>query len=141
MAEPLPLALRERIVAAYNRGGFTYASIAELFGVGEASVSRLLSRSRKADGDLTPAPRGGGNPPRIPEEQYDALRALVADAPDARQEDLCELWEAHFGVVVSKSAMGRTLNAAGITRKKSSSVRGSSRGRTSSRSGRRSKNG
>src|SRR5687768_17294776 len=98
----LPVALRERVVAAYKRGGFTYASLAALFGVGESTVTRLLARDRRAGGDLRPDPRGGGNPPRIPAEQYDALRALVADVPDATQQELCDLWEAHFGVTVSK---------------------------------------
>lgn len=80
-------------------------------------------------------------PARIPPEQYDALRALVGDVPDATQQDLCELWEAHFGVSVSQAAMGRTLHAADITRKKSSSVRRSKSVRTSSKSGRNSSNG
>lgn len=140
MAEPHPVALRERIVAAYKRGGFTYESLATLFDVGEATVSRMLSRDRKT-GDLRPDPRGGGMPPRIPAEQYDALRALVADVPDATQQDLCDLWEAHFGVTVSKAAMGRTLQAADITRKKSSSALRSKTARTSSKSAPRSSSG
>lgn len=140
MAEPHPVALRERIVAAYKRGGFTYESLATLFDVGEATVSRMLSRDRKT-GDLRPDPRGGGMPPRIPAEQYDALRALVADVPDATQQDLCDLWEAHFGVTVSKAAMGRTLQAAGITRKKSSSALRSKTARTSSKGAPRSSSG
>jgi transposase len=140
MAEPHPVALRERLVAAYKRGGFTYTSLAALFNVGEATVSRMLARDRKV-GDLRPDPRGGGMPPRIPAEQYDALRALVVDAPDATQEDLCELWEAHFGVSVSKAAMGRTLQHADITRKKSSSARRSKSARRSSKSAQRSSSG
>ena len=131
MAEPYPVALRERLVAAYKRGGFTYVSLADLFDVGEATVSRMLARDRNAAGDLRPDARGGGMPARIPAEQYDALRALVTDVPDSTQQDLCNLWEAQFGVVVSKAAMGRTLHAAGITRKKSSSARRSKSARTS----------
>lgn len=132
MPEPLPVALRERIVAAYKRGGFKYVDIAELFGVGEASVSRLLSRDRRTGGDLQPEAHGGGNPPRIPSEQYDALRALVADAPDAERQDLCDIWEERFGVSISVAAMGRTLGRAKVTRKKSSSARRSKTVPTSS---------
>lgn len=130
----LPLALRERLVAAYKVGEFTYKQVADVFDVGEATVSRWLARERRT-GDLRPDEHGGGNPPRIPPEQYEALRALVVDAPDATQQDLCDLWEELFGVVVSKAAMGRTLKAADITRKKSSSARRSSGDQTSSRRG------
>jgi transposase len=132
MSNALPVQLRERLVAAYKSGEFTYRKIASIFGVGEATVSRLLARERKT-GDVDPSNPGGGNPPRIPPSQYDALRALVVDAPDATQQDLCDLWEELFGVSVSKAAMGRTLMAAGITRKKSSSAPRSRRVPTSSR--------
>lgn len=123
MSEALPLALRERIVAAYKRGGLEYKDVAELFGVGEATVSRLLSRARRTGGDLRPDPHGGGNPPRIPSQQFDALRALVVDMHDATRAELCEQWKVLHGVVISVAAMGRTLRDAGITRKKSSSAR------------------
>lgn len=63
MPEAHPLALRERLVDAYKRGGFTYASLAAMFGVGEATVSRLLTRDRRNGGDLRPNAPGGGNPP------------------------------------------------------------------------------
>jgi len=140
MPEPLPLALRERIVAAYKRGGFTYIELAKVFDVGEASVSRLLSRLRRT-GEVTPDPHGGGNPPRIPPEQYDALRALVADDPDATRQELCDLWKSLHGVTISVAAMGRTLRDAGITRKKSSSARRSRSARTSSPRAKRSRPG
>lgn len=141
MPEAHPLALRERLVAAYKRGGFTYASLGALFDVGDATVSRLLTRDRRTGGDLTPEPHGGGNPPRIPVEQFDALRALVADDPDATRQDLCDLWKQLHGVSISVASMGRTLRDAGITRKKSSSARPSSSAPTSSRSVSRSPRG
>ena len=138
MPEPLPLALRERIVAAYKRGGLEYDGVAKAFGVGEATVSRLLSLDRRTGGDLRPEPHGGGNPPRIPPEQFDALRALVIDMLDATQAELCEQWERLHGVRLSPTTMGRTLRDAGITRKKSSSARRSETGPMSLRRARRS---
>lgn len=141
MPEPHPLALRERLVAAYKRGGLTYAALAELFGVGEATVSRLLSRDRKTSGDLRPEPHGGGNPPCIPPNQFDALRVLVSEFPDATRLELCRIWEERFGVSLSVATMGRTLRDAGFTRKKSSSALRSSSGRTSSRSAKPSSRG
>lgn len=128
----LPVPLRERLVAAYRSGEFTYRKLARVFDVGEATVSRLLARHRRT-GDVAPDEHGGGNPPRIPSEQFEALRAIIVDAPDATQQDLCDIWEELFGVRVSKSAMGRALKAANITRKKSSSARRSNRAPTSSK--------
>lgn len=130
MSEALPLALRKRIVAAHVEDGQTYIEIAARFAVGEASVSRVLRRWREK-GDLAPDPHGGGNPPRIPREQFDALRALVADMPDATRQELCDQWEHLHHVHLSVASMGRTLRDAGITRKKSSSTRRSKSGRTS----------
>ena len=140
MPRPLPVALRERIVAAYKRGGFTYIELAKVFDVGDASVSRLLARVRRT-GDVTPEPHGGGNPPRIPAEQYDALRSLVADTPDATRQELCDSWKALHCVTISVAAMGRTLRDAGITRKKSSSALRSKSARTSSPRAGRSRTG
>lgn len=141
MTEPTPVALRKRIVEVYERGGYTYASVGELFGVGEATVSRVLGRARRNGGDVEPDPHGGGNPPRIPAEQYDALRALVADLADATREELCDAWLQLHGVELSKASMGRTLKAAGISRKKSSSERRSKTVPTSPRRGARSSSG
>lgn len=136
----MPVALRERIVAAYKRGGLKYVELAEVFGIGEATVSRLLARDRR-NGDVAPDAHGGGNPRRIPPEQYDALRALVADAPDATRQELCDAWKAMHGVTVSVAAMGRTLRDADVTRKKNSSARRSKTARTLSPRGRRSSPG
>ncbi len=118
MAGPLSLDLRKRIVAAYRAGRGTYLEIAALFQVGEASVSRLMRRDRE-HGDLHCDPPGGGNPPRIPEDQYETLRALVAKRPDQLIPDLCDQWFRLFKVSVSVSSMQRTLRKAGLTRKKS----------------------
>jgi transposase len=54
---PLSLDLRKRIVVRYAKGDVTYAQVAELFDVGEASVSRLRRRERER-GDLHPDPIG-----------------------------------------------------------------------------------
>ena len=117
MASPLSLDLRKRIVAAYRAKNGTYVEIAEQFQVGEASVSRLLRRARE-QGDLHPDPPGGGNPARIPQEQYETLRTLVAKQPDVVIADLCDQWLRLFKVSVSASSMQRTLRRAGLTRKK-----------------------
>ena len=133
MAPPLSLDLRKRIVAAYEKNEGTYGELAERFQVGEATVSRLLRRHRER-GDLRPNGYAGGQPPRIPQEQYDILLELVAEKPDRTVAELSTEWRKRIGVRLSRSAMQRTLVKAGLSRKKSVSARRSSSGRTSRRS-------
>jgi transposase len=113
----LSIDLRRRIVARYQKGGVTYAEVAELFEVGEATVSRLLRRARERE-DLHPDPIGGGFPPRIANEPLPLLVALVADKPDRTLVELCHEWRARHGTKISAASMGRSLHRAGLTRKK-----------------------
>lgn len=119
--KPISLDLRKRIVAAYGADGGTYEEIATRFAVGEASVSRLLRRHREK-ASLEPDPHGGGQPPRIQPEQYDDLRALVAEQPDRTVQQLAHLWAERFGVNLSRSAMQRALLKAGFSWKKNAFV-------------------
>src|SRR5688572_19933031 len=106
MAEPISVDLRKRIVRAYEDGNASYEAIAERVAVGRATVSRLLRRRRER-GDVAPDGHGGGQPPKIPPEQYAALRDLVAERPASTAVQLCHGWPARYGVSVSRSAMLR----------------------------------
>jgi transposase len=130
----LSLDLRQRIVKAHLNAEGSYAELAARYEVGEASISRLLRRYRER-GDVHRDPRGGGVPHKIPPEQYPLLRKLVAQQPDRTVEQLCHSWRAHYGVVLSRSAMMRTLKRAGMTWKKNGFVHQSSTARTSKRGG------
>ena len=130
----LSLDLRQRIVKAHLNGEGSYAELAARYEVGEASISRLLRRYRER-GDVHRDPRGGGVPHKIPPEQYQQLRKLVATQPDRTVEQLCQSWHAHHGVLLSRSAMMRTLKRAGMTWKKNGFVHRSSVARTSKRGG------
>ena len=107
--------LRRRIVDAYQGGRtVTYEATAVMFGVGVATVNRLLRRKRET-GDVLPKPRGGNNPRRVD------LAWLKADAqanPDARLIDRIATWEKHCGERVSVGAMWGALHAIGWTHKK-----------------------
>ena len=81
MGAPIAKHLRERVVTAYRAGTGTYKQLAELFGVGEASVDRFLRQARET-ADLSPAPHSGGVVARISVEQYETLAKLVAEKPD-----------------------------------------------------------
>lgn len=108
---------------AAHRSGKSKPEVAEQFGVGVATVTRLLRLVRES-GDVAPRPRGGGNRPKISEDQYGELMELVASQPDATREELCAAWERIYGVSISTAAMGRTLRKADITWKKNGSGRG-----------------
>jgi transposase len=129
----LSLDLRRRIVAAYERDEGTYFELAQRFGVGEATVSRLLRRQREL-GHVVPEIAGGGFPPRISEDQFPDLLRLVAEMPDATLDQLKDTWRTRYGVDLSRSSMLRSLQRAGVTRKKSGSGRRSNSGTTSRRS-------
>jgi len=79
MAEPYPVELRERVVAAYESGIGSYATVAGLYGVGEATVKRWSWQYRR-EGDLTPRKKRGGNRSDICIEELEAIVASLGDA-------------------------------------------------------------
>lgn len=127
--------LRRRLVEAYrSKKSGTYASTAALFGVGEATVSRLLRRFRET-GDVRYKPKGGNNPRRV---DLEWLRKHLADNPDMRLVDRIEAWKAQGGRGVSVAAMWLAVRACGWTHKKKRWSPGSKTGPTSKPSARRS---
>lgn len=113
----IPIALRKRIVEAYNSGlSGSYETTAKLFGVGRATVNRLLRRYRET-GDVKAKPVGGNYPRRI---DLDWLREHAERWPDARLIDRIEAWEEASGRRVSSSAMSMAMRKIGWTHKKNS---------------------
>ena len=109
------LDLRRRLVDAYESGRTeTYDATAEMFGVGVATVSRLLRRKRET-GDVLPKARGGNNPRRV---DLEWLRAHAQANPDARIVDRCSAWSEHRGRSISVGAMWSALQAINWTHKK-----------------------
>ena len=107
----------------------TYAETAELLGIGEASVSRILRRHRETGG-VTPKPKGGGRMSPIRDEIAEQLGVLVENVPDATIQEMVDALVAKTGVTTSASAVGRALRRLGFTRKKRSSSRPSATNRT-----------
>ena len=107
--------IRQAIVRAYESGkSGTYEQTAELFGVGRATVSRLLRRHRET-GSVAAKPVGGNNPRRV---DLEWLRSHAVAHPDARLRDRVEAWEAQSGVRVASSTMSQAMKAIGWTHKK-----------------------
>jgi transposase len=124
--------LRERVVAAYKTGRFSYRSLAELLGIGSASVNRYL-RLHRETGGVEPRPHGGGARPVLTEFDRRRLRSLIERHPDWTTFELRDaLNEARRSKPVSRSTIVRALAALGYTRKKSLSSPKSATRRVSS---------
>jgi len=134
MGSPLSLDLRQRIVTAWQQGEGTWKELAERFGVGEATVDRLVARFRRS-GSVAPDPHGGGQSHRIPDEALPAVRGLLDTRPDSTIEELAEAYRRQSGRRVSRATMGRAVVRLGYSRKKRPSSARSATGRASRRSG------
>lgn len=124
MAWSTDIQLREAIVRAWHQEKLTYAAIAALLGVGEATVSRVLRRYRET-ASVAPRAHGGGNVSPIHGEVADALKRLVAELPDATIDELTQALTQGTSVSTSRSAVMRALQRMGYSRKKRRSRRSS----------------
>jgi transposase len=109
MARTYPQELRDRVLAAYDRGMKT-RQIADVFLVSKA-WARRIKQVRRQTGRITALPRGGVTVVKV---QPDRLRELVAQHPDATAAELHAL----LGVQCSVSAVDQALRRNGITFKK-----------------------
>jgi len=133
MANPIPVELRKRIVEAFDQGD-NREEIAERFGVGVASITRLLTR-RRTTGSLEPSPRSGGHAPILDERASEQMREWIAEQSDLTLGELRERLES-IGCFVKKSAIGEKLNRMGLSRKKKLCMPPSVTGRTYRSNGR-----
>ena len=81
--------LRERIVAAYDRGDGTRQQIADRFCVSLGMVKKLLQQRRRT-GDIAPRHRYSGAKPKITAQHQRHLKRLVRDHPDMTLDELRE---------------------------------------------------
>ena len=114
MPKPYSIDLWERVVQAII-DGLKSAQVAERVAVSVSFVSKLLTQWRSV-GTVEPAPFGGHRTsPLAPHAR--TVRALLAAEPDLTLVELRERL-ATQGVATSRSALGRFLQALGLTRKK-----------------------
>jgi len=109
----LSVDLRERIVAAYDRGDRTRAQIAARYDVSEGMVKKLLQQ-RRHTGDLAPRHRFSGAKPKITPTHQQHLRRLVRDHPDMTLEELRDA----LGVACTPQAVHYVLQKMGLPLKK-----------------------
>jgi transposase len=81
--------LRERVLATVDEGKETQEQIARRFRVSSRWIRKLIAQ-RTATGSIAPKPNGGGRKLLIQGEAAEALRAAIADCPDATLQELRE---------------------------------------------------
>jgi len=111
------LDLRERIVEAVERQVGSKREIAQLFGVHESFLYKLLRQQRER-GDLAPLPHGGGAQAKLNAEQWQQVANWIAATPDATLAELQEQVQRKLRVRVGVSTVWRGVERLGVTRKK-----------------------
>lgn len=110
---PLSLDLRERMVAAVERGEHSLRELARLFAVNLSTIVRLLQRYRRT-GSVQPKPHAGG-PARTLDAPAEArLLELVRQQPDVTLAELRD----RLGIPCCLMTIARALQRHQITRKK-----------------------
>jgi transposase len=127
MARPYSVDLRERVIRAVEAGASRRATAAK-FEVSPSFVIKLMQRWRR-HGTVQPERIGGHKRAKLA-VHAERVHALLAAEPDLTIAELRSRL-APAGIAVSRSALGRFLIAAGLTRKKRRSTPPSRTGRTS----------
>lgn len=105
--------LRERIVAAYDRGDGTRQQIAARYDVSLGMVKKLLQQ-RRHTGDIAARHRFSGTKAKITGPYKERLRTLVRDHPDMTLEELRE----NIGLPCTPQAIHYALQRMGLPLKK-----------------------
>jgi transposase len=131
MSAPLSEDLRRRIVEAWQKKKLTATELAELFGVGEATVKRL-KRTFRETGAVTPKPHAGGTAPIIGKDQEPLVEALVQRHPDWSEDQFAKALADQHGILASAVTVGRAIRRLGYSVKKRRSSPRSATARQSS---------
>ncbi len=113
LMKTLSLDLRERIVAAYDRGDGTRLQIAERYNVSESMVKKLL-KQRVKTGDIGNRHAYAGRKATITPAHERQLRKLVKEQPDRTLEELRDA----LGLDVTPQAIFYALKRMGLPLKK-----------------------
>ena len=122
----ISLDLRQRILAAYDKGQDSREQVARRFDVSLGMVKKLLQQRRRT-GDIAPRHRFSGRKPRILPAHHRQMRGLLADQPDLTLPEL----RAATGLHCTLPAIHYALKKMGLTYKKRHSTPANSTARTS----------
>jgi len=117
MPAPISEDLRQRIVKAWQKKKLRGVELAELFGVGEATVKRLKRRFQET-GSVKAKPHGGGTQPIIGKDQELLVEALVQRHPDWSEDQYAKALADEHGVLASAVTVGRAIRRLGYSVKK-----------------------
>jgi transposase len=109
---------REGVVAAVTEKGLSKSNVAELFGIGRATVYRYLALD-EAD-DLAPKEHPG-HPRRLDEKLCQKLLKQVEDYPDLSLEEHAEKFGKAHKIKLQKSSVWDYFERLGVRRKKNAS--------------------
>jgi transposase len=112
------LDLRERVVAAYEKGEETIAGIAAKFSVGQTFLKKML-RQKRATGSVERLPHRAGAKKVLSDKQRSFLAKQIKKQPDATLAELREDLQIREQVSVSVATVSRELRALRLPRKKS----------------------
>ena len=118
--KPYSQDLRERVFAAADSGS-TVGMVAKTLMVSVSYVSKFLGR-RRLTGETTAKPQRCHVPPKL-EPYYDAIRARVAQTPDATIAELRRWLGQTHTIAASQGLMWKVLAQLELTLKKSPSTR------------------
>jgi transposase len=105
------------VIVRLREEGRTYDEIADLAGVGYATVNRIL-RLHRETGGTSPAKPGGGNLSPIRGKVEHRLRSLVEKMPDATVREFAEALQRAEELATSRPSVQRALTRMGYSRKK-----------------------
>ena len=114
------LDLRERVVAAYEKGNHTIAEVAGQFSVGETFLKKML-RQKRQTGSLERLPQRAGAKKVLNRTQRLWLAKQIKKQPDATLAELQECLQARQKVSVSRATLSRELQLLRLPRKKNRS--------------------
>ena len=107
-----------KVVNAVKKFSLTYRQAADLFDIGEASVSRWLRINREQKG-FSPARHGGGRKCAIKRgEQLNRLKRIIDTKPDATSVEITNEYNKKVKVKVSRATILRGIKRIKYTRKK-----------------------
>jgi transposase len=112
------LDLRERVVAAYEKGGQSIAEIAAQFSVGQTFLKKML-RQKRQSGSLERLPSRAGAKKVLSEVHRRWLSKQMKEQPDATLVELQEGLQKTQQVRVSRATVSRELKGLRLPRKKS----------------------
>lgn len=108
--------MRAQAVMTVERGEYTQAEVAELFGVNLSTLEKWLKQYRHT-GQLALQTQHCGRLRRL-SSQHALIQDALGSQPDMTLDELCEQVAQKSGLASSRSMMCREVNRMGMWRKK-----------------------